>query len=417
MHKYLVILAVLLPLLGVYQMERGAYGNSIGMHGYPNGATLAYAAYAFILLAAYFLTQRGRAKQPIKRTQPKNNFRQFGTTVLVFLAVALFLMLFGFGALKVWLGVIGKGEFRANLGPFGAVAYLLINSIIPMLVAFATALYINGARSNYEKAVLGTIYFATFIVGSTWGFKGTGISMLIPSLIILLWNASIWRLSKVFFIAAGAVVVLFYTFDAGSDEALIGASFLWTRATVLQGDVSWHLYGQYVEGVAFPSYSKTLLPFMGDTIFAQLSGITRENVELWAEYHFDILIGLLVGLPLSVVEEGHSIVGTPFSDGLVMGGIWGVLFIALFGGTFAGWLSKKLKQAIAMGNPYRIAFIATYFGMTVLGWLRNGATLQLVHIAILAGLFIALGACAAFDTITARRRPKTRPCKAELSTA
>jgi hypothetical protein len=169
----------------------------------------------------------------------------------------------------------------------------------------------------------------------------------------------------------------------------------------LQGDVSWRLWDQYINDVSFPSYFNTLLPFIGDTLFTLFTGVSRDDPNEWANYHFDTLINSLAGLSVDAVSEGHSIVATPFSDGLVMGGPCGVIIMAVFAGTFAGWLCKKLERAITSHDHYKIALLGTYFGMTVFGWLRNGVTLQLFHIATFVGLAISLLLCILFNRLLA----------------
>lgn len=408
MHNIIVLASGVLPLLGVIQMESGAFGNSIGMYGYPNGASGAYAMYVAVMLAAYFALRSGAAMAPIVPVRSEIHFEAYAQLLIWLLLSILLVMLFGFGGWAVWLGQIGKGAFRANLGPLGAVAYLLINSVVPLLIAYAAVLY-RGVPGNWrELAWLAVLFVLTLLIGSSWGFKSTGVTILLPALIVLFWSAGVGRVLAVCGAIAFTIVAFFYLFDSETTEAAGGPAFLLTRLTTLQGDVSWLLWGQHTEGASFPLYLQTLLVFVGDTAFAALTGITRNMPDLWADYHFDILLGLLAGLPLSVVDEGHSIVGTPFADGLVLGGVPGVLAMALFVGLLSGILCTMIERALYRGQTFRCALLVTYFGINGVTFLRNGAAVQLIHVATVSGLLLALGLCVALDRLA--RRQAHRRC-------
>lgn len=401
MFKYLLSLSVLVPLVGVFQMERGAYGASIGMYGFQNGVTKIYAVYAVIMLSTFFamITQRKLPEiQGCSALGPR--YRPFALLTGFFILLILAMMLFGFGAYRVWLGEIGKGAFRANLGIFGAVAYLSIKSLIPTLVVFLSILYMSSDKTTKDKLILFTILVLTVVVGSTWGFKTTGLTMLLPAMIIIYWNASAIKIAKILLFFTAITIVFFQMYDADVETQVNALNFLWTRTTTMQGDVSWYIWEQYSNGVQFPSYSKTLLPFIGDNIFSLITGISRLDHELWAEYHFDIQIGYLVGLPLDVVETGLSIVGTPFSEGLILGGIPGVVLMALLGGTISACIYKRIHSSVLRNRPYVASIYATYLGVQMLSWLIGGAMIQLIHISVIIGLLVSYIVCLLFSSLS-----------------
>ena len=218
MHNTIVLASVLLPLIGVMRMEDGAFGNSIGMHGYPNGASAVYAMYAAVLLTTYFGLRASAA-----RNGPR--FNAYAQLLIGLFLPILLVMLFGFGGWAVWLGQVGKGEFRANLGPFGAVAYLLINSVIPLLMAYAAVLYRGAPGDARERASLVMLFGLTLLIGSTWGFKSTGITMLLPALVVLFWGAGMGRVLAVCGAIALTISAFFYLFDSETDEAADGLAY------------------------------------------------------------------------------------------------------------------------------------------------------------------------------------------------
>ncbi|WP_281661969.1 hypothetical protein [Microvirgula aerodenitrificans] len=409
MHTIIILASVLLPLIGVMQMEGGAFGNSIGMHGYPNGASVIYVMYAAVLLGVYFALRAGSAVASTVPTRSGAHFGVYAKLLICLFLLFLLVMLLVFGGWEVWLGQVGKGKFRAHLGQFGAVAYLLINSVIPLLMAYASVLYRGATGGWRDHCWLAVLFGLTLLIGSTWGFKSTGITMLLPALIVLLWGSRMGRVLAVCSVIALTIVAFFYLFDSKTDEAAGGPTILLTRLTTLQGDVSWLLWNQYSEGASFPSYLQTMLVFVGDRAFSIMSGMTREMPDLWADYHFDILIGQLAGLPLSVVNEGHSIVGTPFADGLVLGGVPGVLTMALFAGLLCGVLCTLIEHALRSGHGYSCALLVTYFGIYVVTFLRSGVAVQLIHVASVGGLLMALALCVALDRLALVCRNEMSP--------
>jgi oligosaccharide repeat unit polymerase len=415
MYKYLLFFSGIVPLIGVFQMERGAYGVSIGMVGFQNGATEIYAVYVMVLFLTFFIFTTSRKLPEIRgRHELEQRYRPFALATGVFILLMLAMMLFGFGAYHVWLGEIGKGSFRANLGPFGAIAYLSMKAVIPTLVAFQSILYLSSGKTRKDKIILFAIFMATFIVGSTWGSKTTGLTMLLPAMIIIYWNASAIKIFKIVLCFIAVIILAFQMFDANVEAQVNVINFLWTRTTTIQGDVSWYIWDQFSSGVQFPSYSKTLLPFMGDTLFSLITDISRPDYELWADYHFDTLIGYLVGLPLDIVEEGHSIVGTPFSEGLILGGVPGVVLMAFLGGAISGWLYRKIHVSILHNRPYVASIYATYLGIHVLSWLFGGAIVQLVHVSVFIGILVSYVICLLFSFLSSKHWRLSNTCGFQL---
>jgi hypothetical protein len=391
-------------------MEKGVYGASIGMYGFQNGVTKIYAVYAVIMLSTFFTIITRRKLPEIQWCSALGQrYRPFALLTGLFILLMLTMMLFGFGAYRVWLGEIGKGDFRANLGIFGAVAYLSIKSVIPTLVVFLSILYMSSKKTKKDKLILFTIFALTVSVGSTWGFKTTGLTMLLPAMIIIYWNASAIKIAKIGLYFIVITIVFFHMYDVDVETQVNAFSFLWTRTTTMQGDVSWYIWDQYSNGVQFPSYLKTLLPFIGDNIFSLITGISRLDHELWAEYHFDILINYLAGLPLDVVEIGHSIVGTPFSEGLILGGIPGVVLMALLGGTISACIYSRIHSSVLRNRPYVASIYATYLGVHTLSWLIGGAIIQLIHISVIIGLLVSYFICLFFSSFLSRRWGLLKP--------
>jgi hypothetical protein len=390
MYKYLVLFILGSPLLGLILMEGGEYGWSVGLRGYPNGASVAYAVYAIVFVVfAYWGGMRWKSNAVFPDTQATKLDTQYSSYiigVLVAECVLLGILLFPFEGFRVWSGEIDKATFRSNLGSFSAFAFLITKFLIPGLLAYGACLYLQTDRKGKNQFLWWAACGMAFVIGSVWGFKSTAMFVLLPSLLIIFWQTSLRQFVVFSFVALMSFVVMSLWFDT---EIVYGATFfegLWIRSTVLQGDVSWFVWEQFVRGEKFPSYGWTLLTFIGDNVFGVLSGIDRSQALLWSEYHYDYMLNFIAGRPLYESGEGGSITATTFSEGLIAGGIPGVLLFGALAGIIVGWIFRALSRAINEGRIVRVALLSNYFIWVVIPWLNGGGITQLFHVATIAGM-------------------------------
>lgn len=369
-------------------MGNGAYGMSIGEQGYSNGSFFAFLIYSAVSISVFFLL---KSKIPGKEHSfyvSPIQFNRYSFRVLFLLLSLVLVMLLGFGAYRVWFGEIGKGEFRAGLGPFGFFAYLTTKYIAPLALAYAAFLYKHSDRRLWEKSLLIILLLAGLLLGSTWGFKSTGLTIVLPSLVILLWSSGIMRLAG--FAAISLFVILIFSFIFDGSKSLVSAlSFIFIRVTVLQGDVAWYVWGLYQAGVDFPPYSQTLAAALSDTFLKNALNLDKENYSQWVLFHYDLLLNKVAGLPISATKAGHTIVGTPFSEGLIMGGLVGVFFMAILSGVLAGFVYNQINKNLVKGRGMIAAIWATYFCVFLFPWLRGGAVVQLFHVGLVVSFFIS----------------------------
>lgn len=409
MYKYLVSFVLLTPLIGIMLVEGGEYAASIGVNGYPNGAALAYACYAAtVALVAW--SCRGRTSD-ITRASVANKKNidarslVFGKNLLWVNAVFLVVFLFGFGAIQVWAGAVGKGEFRTGLGSLGAIPNLMAKFILPALLAYAASLFRRSSKRRDLRWLMAANFALLFAIGASWGFKTTAFIVLLPALLILYWQITFGSLVLLVSAFLAAIVAFFYQFDVDVETYAQVHTFLFTRITVIQGDVSWYVWEQYVSGEEFPNYWPTLLAAIGDK-FLTLFGLSRSNFFEWTLYHYDLMITYIAGVPLDQIEDGHSITATPFSEGLVAGGLWGVAVFATLGGLLVGRMHGFIQRSLARGHDGRAALGATYFCFYIFAWLNGGAVIQLFHISVWIALLATLFAFKLMQLLGKRLAPK-----------
>ncbi|MFL6601416.1 MAG: hypothetical protein ACJ8R9_08795 [Steroidobacteraceae bacterium] len=402
MYKYLIAFVLITPLIGVWMVEGGEYAGSVDVQGYPNGATMAYGLYVVAVVCIAMLCARA-GRRPIELQPPSREadalFRRFSAKLLLVEIVFMLLFLFGFGAINTWLGGIGKGEFRVGLGDFGAFPNAMSKFVIPALLAYCTLLYRRSSRSGALKLRLSITFFIAFVTGASWGFKSTAIASVAPALLLLYWRVRPLQLVVLAAAFVGSLMLFFWIFDADLGTVTDAQAFLLRRVTVLQGDVAWYIWGLHSSGASFPSYWPTLLAAMGDKVLSAL-GISRSDYYEWMLYHYDWMITYLAGASLEqIAEGGHSIVAQPFAEGLIAGGLGGLVLFTVIAGVLTGRMYTFLDTSMRKGHDLSAAFGATYFCYYLLPWLSAGAIVQLFHISLL----VSFGSTWAMLTLMRRR--------------
>lgn len=392
MYKYLIAFVLVTPLIGIWLVEGGEYAGSVGINGYANGATLAFALYA-IGVTLIAIACSGRKHRPAEVHVPVEQanamFRRFSTNLLIFETAWLLVFLFGFGAINVWLGGVSKEAFRTNVGVLGYIPNSMSKFIVPALVAYAALLYMRTARTGWMTLRLTALCVIAFINGGSWGFKLTAISAVMPALILLNWRVRPAALVALglFFIAS--LVAFFLLFDANFEEGAELQRFLLRRLTVLQGDSAWYIWDLYRTGQPIPSYWPTLLAAIGDKMLTVL-GVSRADSYEWMLYHYDWMMTYLTGSTLEAIEDGYSITATPFAEGLVAGGIPGLVLFTVIAGVLTGRMYSFLDRALRRGRTVAAAMGATYFFYFLFPWLNAGAIVQLFHVSLLISFSVTL---------------------------
>jgi hypothetical protein len=244
-------------------------------------------------------------------------------------------------------------------------------------------LYRRSSKRAASKARLGINLLVAFAIGASWGFKTTAISILMPALLLLYWRVRPIQLVTLGAIFVASVVLFVQLFDVDVEAITDIQAFLLTRITVLQGDVSWYIWDLYSDGTALPNYWPTLLAALGDKVVSALF-VSRLDWYEWMLYHYDWMMSYVAGVSLSqIAQGGHSIVGTPFSEGLIAGGVAGVALFAVLAGTFTGLMYRFLDRALRNDRALPAALGATYFCFSLFPWLNAGAIVQLFHISLL----------------------------------
>jgi|GEM_PF-2724481 len=396
--KVFVYFSLLTPLLGIIQVEKGAFAWSVNETGYENGASLAFISYVLISLFSLFIITRGRffsiRENIIIQNKSYCNLRKLYIIVLILNIILSLIFIFVFGGYQTIIGSVAKGEFRASLGGFGAIAYLISKWLSPALFAFLCALRLNAPNSGKMSNSLNQLLFANaffvFLIGVAWGFKTTAILMLMPGVIILKWNHGAGIIGKLIIGSFLIVYALFLLFDTTDNSGYTTVlEFLWARVTVLQGDVAWYLWGRHVDNDLRFNYFWTLSVAIGDSIWSLLTGITRENPEIWVLSHYGSLLTYAAGYPIEGILEGHNVTGTPFSEGLIAGGEGGAYFFGLLSGCIIGLVYNKMTSCLRKGHAINAAVWSCYFVFCVFSWLNGGEIVQLFHISVFVSMLAA----------------------------
>jgi hypothetical protein len=410
--RLMLLFVLITPLVGVVQMELGSWGASVGLWGSPNGAAWAFSGYALLVVSAAAITTRGTLFEPLRRAPVARRFdaaaaHRVATWALALELAFMLLTLYLFGGLDVLSGEVGKGEFRTTLGGLGAFAFLTLKWFAPSLFALACTVHLLAGTPPQNRKWLLAGGLATFVTGLAWGFKTSGLFVILPGMFVLLWSASLLRTMGYFALALAVMAASFALFDT-LEGTVYGSvfEFLLARFTVFQGEVSWYLWDLWSSGATMPDYAVTLLAAIGDRLFSLLSGITREDSEAWILAHYGSLLTYTIGHPIEGIEGGHSVTGTPFSEGLVAGGLAGALLFGVLAGVIFGFVFRRLREALLRGRPVAIALWSNYSVWFLFAWLNSGEIVQLFHISVFFGAAVCWGMLHAVLHVAQPQRPQ-----------
>ena len=382
-------------------MEQGVVSLSSYEIGYPNGALEMFLLYIFLILGCFFLVRKvGILRIPLKKKHlGKYNLAQASLIALLLNIAITFIILFGFGSINVLLGDVGKGEFRINLGALGFVAMGISRWTCPALLAFSTYVYTKSKRKTVQNRSLLFLHFIVCsFMAASWGFKSFAITILIPALVILYWNVKIRELTFMGIFAACSILFFALIFDGGNinfteffekeelfknlgeEDALTAILY---RATVLQGDISWIMWERYTSGVEFPTYWWNLLAAFGNNI----SGLFLSSEEIIYYSYTNQLTAIATQRSVFSLDGSYNVTGTVFSEGIMIGGIKGLVGLSIFAGLLVGFNYKLILHSI-LNNRIVIASVGSVYYFNIFTWLNGGNMVTLFHFSYI--VFIVL---------------------------
>ncbi|QQR35332.1 hypothetical protein JI749_13335 [Devosia oryziradicis] len=384
--RYIVLFCFAAPLVGIMQMEAGSYGGSVLQSGHPNSATLAFglgiAAFtASLMLARALISFRFDWLSP--RPAPVPDDRIWILATLSLAGMALFTM-FVAGGINVISRTIGRGDFRTELGDAGAISYLILKYYSPAIMAYLALIY--ARRPWYDAAIpLAVPAIIVALIALSFGFKSGVVLAFLPAAVVYFWRVPDWMVIPLAALAFLGIYVGYSFFDGLSDPSTI-LDRLFYRLTVLQGDVAWKIWDLHARGDVLPSYIASLPAIFGDRVFTLVTGIDRTMELDWVATHFGLLTTYLSGYPIHVIMAGHNNTATIFSEGVLIGGLSGVIGIFAFAGVLTAALYDFIRVCLQRNRYVEASLASSYFVFALMAWLLGGGITAILHISILAGL-------------------------------
>lgn len=415
MFRIILIITLITPFLGIIMMEMGAYGIDVGMYGYPNGASVAY----FIYILCFFITYNffGKDKYAFSKFSKKKKINNKVNHKLIhnrfklgiyFLLLFLLIMLFVFGGINVVLGNIGKGEFRGSFGFFGAIPFYITKLFAPAITTFLSGQYVT-----YKDKVKGILspfllsVFLCFLIGATWGYKSTAVMLMLPVTIVIWKNISLKKfiIVSILGLSIFTAFAVFYdsreftvddvkttitdfsiekTFDLRNLNAFSAVLY---RLTVVQGNSVWRIWDLYELQVPMPNYWKTFSSVFGDKVLA-IGGITRAETQDFIETHYSAATTDLIRKSAGNEKFDYNVTVTAFTDGVLIGGMPGVIFIGLLAGYFTRLIRRKILFYLFTQNFIALSLISVFFTSYFRSWLNSGGVTSLIHISLFVGIGI-----------------------------
>ncbi|TMO51929.1 hypothetical protein [Pseudoalteromonas phenolica] len=386
MFKFILFGYLLLPLIGVFFMERGAYSVSLNDAGYENGVTLAYTIYFIFFLLSYYFSSFFFRKtifpsgmDTMKEVVvPRNHFI---SNLFAFALISFLLIWFLFGGVYVVLGEVDKSEFRVNL-QFGAILYLTVKSLLPAGLCMA-ALILKENTSHSSKFYI--ICFVSSLAVLGLGFKLLAVTLFTPLLFCLFLEPNLKVIFKFALLSIFAVVGAAVLFDSDNQYGLSVLDYILNRATVLTGDVSWYVWGLSEQEIGgFPIFN-SWIGALGRTPL-ELLGIN--NNEHYLHYSYGPMLTLFIGRSVESVVNGTTVTGTLFTSSLFYFGKTFFFIGAILFAAFCAFLSQLLRHFIRQKKFKLCAILSSYMGFFVVGVLNSGDVSKLFSYSTLVGMIL-----------------------------
>lgn len=384
LFKFIVAVCFLFPLLGVWLMEGGAFGGSVNKTGEPNGATLAFALYCTVALLTVWIASRFSAFRRFgqRSVLPLQKPESVTFRAAVLLLVMLAFLLFGLGGIDNYYGRTNAGEYRASMGAAGGLLYgIIIKYLAPSLFAFAFMTNVAWDNRRMRSGAVLLLGITMMLIGGSTGYKSAFVLAVLPAAILYWWRASPWMIAPLG--AVAITLILFgYLYFANIATLAVAVEKMVDRLFVLQGDVAWLVWGKYVNDDPLPPYGDTLWPIAGNRIFSWMTGITPAMELEWITSNFGLMVTHLSGYSTEVIMAGHNNTATPFTEGIIAGGLYGVVIFAVAAGLVVTLAYNFIGNRLKTNDFASAAVAASYFVNGIMAWLISGGLAVLVHISI-----------------------------------
>lgn len=417
-YVIVILFSIFAPLAGVIGMESGSYSLTASEYGYRVGAIEAFCMYAVVIGLTIYVLQHRKDLFGFKAEFSPPSFFGAGEAsqirarfelllLLVMGAVFAYHNLVLAGGWQVIGGLTGRGEFRTELGAYGAFAYLIIKCYAPVILAYACIVcFKSGDAVSYLLTFL--IFILSALCSISFGYKASIVLLITPALMILFWKPRL--LTLILFPSFGLALIIGGYFLFGIDK--VGSSAapefsknglieqLTYRIFVLQGELPWKIWGEYVQGHDMPSYFETVKSLLGGRLGRLLFGITPQTPEQIVASNFGMLTTHFAGYPIDGVLAGHNSTATAFSEGVIAGGIAGVVVFSVFAGVVIYVVYQAIDVSLRDKNYILASVFAVYSIFGVMSWLIGGGISTLLHISVIFGFLTSIGMLAVVQFVS-----------------
>ncbi len=397
-------------LIGIFRVSTGGYGPTIHEYGSFNGSIAAFSLFVILFALSYHIVEKKTLKRKAKSATKLNQLdqiRSFKPIYMCFLLIVFFMLaqLFLFGGYYVLFGDVGKGEFRTSFVKFGIIAYGTIKFYVPAVLAYMTYLYIRlNKRPLKIKCILYLSFIISILIGASWGFKSTGIFMLLPSVTILLMGER-WLVLK---LVIGFILSLFlFSYLALSfDESRIVFSgfsdaflFVIDRLTIFQGEIPWKIWNIYVTNGDFPSYLETFIGLLGNTIPSVL-GINKDPI--FTDY--GRMVTYVVYSSRTAILEGFNVTSTVFSESIIALGFFGIPLFAIISGSLLGFFSNLFHSAFIKMRSIMVSVLLIIIYTCLFNWVKSGGVGSLIHVSVFFNIAVTFALLYLLDRLSLGRK-------------
>lgn len=402
MFNLYLIINLIVVFVGLFMIEGGDLG------GHPNFSWIPYLIYLFIFLISYrFLGNKSEMlwkkitfNQIVLNGPTSSNIEGISRKIKVRIFIALLILLVivftFFNGLVVLQGGMNKGEFRSQMGYFGFLLAIPIKFLFPAFFTRICFDYFNNIRikgkANFD------LWFYMFIamsilLGLANGDKSMTVTTLLCGFIGLFWART--KFKHVFYFGIAGLALLIagtFLFDANVESGNLSEAidYIKFRTFALTAESAWKIWDLYLNNLLVFNYPITLANIFGSGGIEYLFGVGKFDSDAYMYNFAKQITVLLYPQYKDLVNLGlWNITPSAYVEGLVIGGLFGVILV----GVFAGFIVSKIKALISKSiynfQYAKASALIVYFVYGFMPWFQSGGVTTLIHPITIVGTYLS----------------------------
>jgi hypothetical protein len=300
--------------------------------------------------------------------------------LLLFCSIIVFSYFGGYEALTA---SIGRGELRRTdygAGPIQPFVASFLPKFLLMYIAVGYFILRTRGCSRIARLVFYTSFIITLFLALMTGFKGAFIGYIAPAIILCAYISGVSFFKLAFFGSVVFFLLVLASYILLSEGVAVDGvlDLIFHRVVIVPSEYPYHILSSFPLDGSFLEYSKTLVYFLGGTVFNFVVGANFENL---VEYNFVWKMTSLIGYGASAQEQGgHSNTMSIIGESYYALGVLGLLVFPIILSFSIIFFQNSLFKALRKGRYFFVAVILHLFWAGIIPWVNGGGVARVLNL-------------------------------------